>query len=295
MRRGVMSKQELWVNTSDNYKLNVKTWGDETLPALVLVHGYPDNQDVWEGMIPFLTKHFYVVTYDVRGAGQSDVPKKILSYRLAQLSKDLDAVVKQVLPNRQFHLAAHDWGSIQTWESVTENSFKDRILSYSTISGPCLDHAAFWMRKKLQHNPDQFVKQLAKSWYIMLFHLPFAAPTFWKFVPFSSWQKIFRLLENNQTIQANQNINTDGQFGVSLYRANFIPALARPRKRFAVCPVQAIVLDQDKYVSPELVDEMSYWVQDLSVTHVNANHWAIASQPENIATMIIAFAKQYNQ
>lgn len=288
-----MLKQEVWVNTTDNYKLNVKTWGNERLPALVLVHGYPDNQQVWEGIIPFLIDQFYVITYDVRGAGQSDIPKKILSYRLPQLSQDLDAVVTQVLKDRPFHLAAHDWGSIQTWESVTAPEFKQRILSYSTISGPCLDHAAFWMRKKLKNNPDQFLKQLAKSWYIMLFHLPFAAPTFWKLVPFSSWEKIFRLLENNQSIEANQNINTDGQFGISLYRANFIPALAQPRKRFAVCPVQAIVLDKDKYVSPELVDEMAYWVQDLSVTHLDANHWAVASQPEKIANLIAAFAKKH--
>lgn len=289
-----MLKQELWVTTSDNYKLNVKAWGDEKLPALVLVHGYPDNQEVWEQMIPFLTNQFYVITYDVRGAGHSDVPKKILSYRLPQLSKDLKAVVDHALSGRKFHLAAHDWGSIQTWESVTEPSFKDRILSYSSISGPCLDHAAFWMRKKLQNNPDQFLKQLAKSWYIMLFHLPLAAPTFWKFVPFKSWEKIFQFLENNKNAKANENINDDGLFGVSLYRANFIPALAKPRKRFAVCPVQAIVLEKDKYVSPELADEMSYWVKELTIQHFDANHWAVASQPEPIAKMIATFALKNN-
>ena len=288
-----MEKQQLSVKTTDGYQLHVKTWGDETLPALILVHGYPDNQEVWENIISYLTDQFYVVTYDVRGAGQSDVPKKIFSYRLPQLSLDLEAVANAALPNRTYHLAAHDWGSIQTWESVTEPKFKGKILSYTTISGPCLDHAAFWMRKKFKNNPDQFFKQLAKSWYIMLFHLPFAAPVFWKYVPLKSWEKIFRLLENNQNIEANQNINHDGKFGVSLYRANFIPSLTRPRQRFAQCPVQAVVLDEDKYVSPELVDEMAQWVEDLSVTHLAANHWAVVSQAEKIANIIADFAKKH--
>ena len=88
---------------------------------------------------------FYIVTYDVRGAGLSSIPKRIRDYRLERLSLDLQEVVDELLPNRQFHMAAHDWGSIQSWESVTEPKFKGRLLlSYTTISGPCLDHAALF-------------------------------------------------------------------------------------------------------------------------------------------------------
>ncbi|MCP5793027.1 alpha/beta fold hydrolase, partial [Klebsiella pneumoniae] len=91
--------------------------------------------------IEHLINDFYIVTYDVRGAGLSSIPKRIRNYRLERLSLDLQEVVDELLPNRQFHMAAHDWGSIQSWESVTEPKFKGRLLSYTTISGPCLDHA----------------------------------------------------------------------------------------------------------------------------------------------------------
>ena len=50
-----------------------------------------------------------IVTYDVRGAGLSSIPKRIRDYRLERLSLDLQEVVDE-LPNRQFHMAAHDWG-----------------------------------------------------------------------------------------------------------------------------------------------------------------------------------------
>ena len=278
-----------WVNTTDQQRLYVKLWGDVTKPALVLVHGYPDNQEVWEPIIQQLISDFYIVTYDVRGAGQSSVPRKVRDYRLEQLSQDLDSVTQVVLGDRKYHLAAHDWGSIQSWESVTEAKFRGRIISYTTISGPSLDHAAFWLREQFKHQKSKFFKQISKSWYIAVFQLPFLAPTAWQFFSPERWGKVVAELERTKNLPLNANIQQDGKNGVGLYRANFIPCLTRPRQRHAVCPVQAIVLKYDNFVSPELIDVLPQWVGDLSVVEVAANHWAILSQPETIAQYIRQF------
>ena len=188
------------VQTSDQQTLCAKTWGDQQKPALVLVHGYPDNQEVWESIIHELIDDFYIITYDVRGAGQSSIPKHIRDYRLERLSLDLEAVVNQLLLDRPFHLAAHDWGSIQSWESVTEPKFKNRILSYTTISGPCLDHAAWLLRDEVKTHPANFLKKLSKSWYIGAFHLPFIAPTVWHYFTPEKWGKILNGLERKQDL-----------------------------------------------------------------------------------------------
>lgn len=257
-----MQAQTQWVATSDQQRLYVKTWGNEANPALVLVHGYPDNQEVWELVIQQLIQDFYVLSYDVRGAGKSSIPKRIRDYRLEQLSLDLESVVNAVLENRPFHLAAHDWGSIQSWESVTEPKFRDRILSYSTISGPCLDHAAFWMRQQFKQNKPKFFKQLTKSWYIAVFQLPLLAPAIWTLFTPEKWDKVLQQLEQQKDLPLNRHIASDGKHGIGLYRANFIPRLTQPRQRFAVCPVQAIVLKRDNFVSPELIDEMPKWAEN---------------------------------
>ena len=283
------------VQTSDQQVLCAKTWGNEQNPALVLVHGYPDNQEVWEPIIHELIHDFYIVTYDVRGAGQSSVPKHIHDYRLQQLSLDLDAVTQQILGSRAFHLAAHDWGSIQTWESVTEPKFKGRILSYTTISGPCLDHAALLLREEMKHHPVDFLKKLSKSWYIGAFHLPFVAPTVWKFFSPEKWAKVLNGLERKNNLPLNFNIRKDGQYGIALYRANFIPRLTQPRQRFAQCPVQAIVLKYDAFVSPDyILKEMPKWVEQFEHVELNANHWAILSQPQKVAEYIATFAAKYS-
>ena len=274
-----------WVDTTDQQRLCVKTYGQPTRPALVLVHGYPDHQAVWEPVIAYLSQDYFVVSYDVRGAGESSIPQKISDYRLARLSQDLEEVVSKVLPNRGFHLAAHDWGSIQSWESVTDPRFKGRILSYSTLSGPCLDHAAFWMREQFQQNKAKFLKQMSKSWYIAVFQLPLLAPLTWNFFNPQRWAKIVRQLERRDDLPLNPKIVKDGKYGVNLY-------LARPRQRFAICPVQAIVLKYDQFVGPDLVDEMAKWVDNFSKVELDANHWAILSQPEQVAQLIDHFIQR---
>ncbi|WP_406612526.1 alpha/beta fold hydrolase [Acinetobacter schindleri] len=287
-----METQTQWVATSDQQRLAVRTFGDISKPALVLVHGYPDHQEVWKNVIVYLPDYF-IVTYDVRGAGDSSIPKYIRDYRLERLSMDLEEVVNAVLPGQSFHLVAHDWGSIQSWESVTDPRFEGRILSFTTISGPCLDHAAFWMRNQFKHNRSRFFKQLSKSWYIAMFQLPWLAPTAWNFFNPERWGKIIRELEGKEGLPLNQNIVKDGKYGVGLYRANFIPRLLKPRERYAICPVQAIVLKRDNFVSPQLVDEMPKWVQSFSRVELDANHWAILSQPKLIAESIREFTQQH--
>ncbi|OTG96389.1 alpha/beta fold hydrolase [Acinetobacter sp. ANC 3832] len=287
-----MHTQTHWITTQDDQKLCAKTWGNPSHPAMVLVHGYPDNQEVWEPIIEHLQSDFYIVTYDVRGAGQSSIPKRIRDYSLARLSLDLECVVNALLPKQNFHLAAHDWGSIQTWESVTEPKFKGRILSYTTMSGPCLDHAAFWMRDQFKHEKSKFFKQLVKSWYIVAFQLPILAPTVWHFFSPERWGMVLNQLEKTKGLPLNQNITADGEHGIGLYRANFIPRLTRPRQRFAQCPVQAVVLKRDNFVSPELIDEMPKWADDFERVEVDANHWAVLSRPQEIAEYIKTFAQK---
>lgn len=279
------------VQTSDQQTLCAKTWGDQQKPALVLVHGYPDNQEVWEPIIHELIDDFYIITYDVRGAGQSSIPKHIRDYRLERLSLDLEAVVNQLLLDRPFHLAAHDWGSIQSWESVTEPKFKDRILSYTTITGPCLDHAAWLLRDEVKTHPANFLKKLSKSWYIGAFHLPFIAPTVWHYFTPEKWGKILNGLERKQDLPLNFHIASDGKYGINLYRANFIPSLTRPRQRYAQCPVQAVVLMRDAFVSPDyILKGMPKWVEQFEYVELDANHWAMLSEPQKMADYIRQFA-----
>ena len=289
----MMQAQIQTLTTTDQQSLCVKTWGDSQKTPLVLVHGYPDNQEVWEKMIEELVGDYYIVTYDVRAAGSSSIPKRIRDYRLPRLSLDLQEVVNQILGERPFHMAAHDWGSIQSWESVTEPKLKGRLLSYTTISGPCLDHASLYLREKFKSEPSNVFKMLTKSWYIGAFHFPLLGPTVWKFFTPERWGKVLTGLEKMQGLPLSQNISADGKYGISLYRANFLPTLTQSRQRYAQCSVQAIILKQDSFVSPEYISEaMPRWVERFETVELDANHWAILSQPKKVAALIHQFIQR---
>lgn len=62
-------------------------------PALVLVHGLGGTgRGIWLKLIPELSKDHRVITYDLRGSGQSEVP--IGEYTIDLLTEDLHALVE---------------------------------------------------------------------------------------------------------------------------------------------------------------------------------------------------------
>jgi pimeloyl-ACP methyl ester carboxylesterase len=259
----------------------------------VLVHGYPDNQRVWEPVVAHLTERYRIITYDVRGSGESDAPDRTAEYKLDRLAADLKAITDALCPEQPFHLVAHDWGSIQSWESVTDPAMQPRIASYTTISGPCLDHVGCWMRRRLSRpvpkNLMALFGQLLHSWYIFLFHLPWLMPLLWRKFIAVRWPMVLQRLEGLDNEPSATRLK-DGYHAIKLYRANMIPRLLFPRPRHTRVPVQAIVLLQDKHVRPQLFDELSQWTRQLWRRDIEVGHWAILhDRPSRLAGFIAEF------
>ncbi|MDP2228881.1 MAG: alpha/beta fold hydrolase [Moraxellaceae bacterium] len=279
---------------SGRVKLAAYTRGNPDHPAVVLVHGYPDDSTTWDAVAERLAPHHFVVTYDVRGAGHSDRPKRVRDYTLETLSDDLVAVLDHVVPGRAVHLVGHDWGSIQTWESVTASHLQYRILSFTTISGPCLDHAGHWMQSRLINTNPAYVKkalkQLASSWYIVMFQLPLLAPTTWRL----AGQRLHKLIATAENVPFEPRAGgvKDGIFGVNLYRANFLKSLFQPRERYTGKPVQLIVAKQDNYVGAQLFEDISMWARNTWRRDVDAGHWTLLAEGERLAGWIADFVTQ---
>ncbi|WP_323120030.1 SDR family oxidoreductase [Burkholderia alba] len=274
--------------TSGDVTLAVKTWGDPAHPAVVLVHGYPDNSSVWHAVAPLLAKHHYVIAYDVRGAGLSSAPPRTSDYRLARLVDDFSAVIDTFSPERAVHVIAHDWGSIQAWECVTEPRLAGRIASYTSCAGPCLDHVGYWLRHQLTHpSPASFGRlggQLLRSWYVYFFHLPLLPELSWRLWLGRAWPRLLRSIERT-ALTPRPTQADDGARGVRLYRANFIRCLFAPRERYAQAPVQVIVPLRDKYVSPALSEDLSRWVPRYYRRTVAARHWLPIADPDRFAAL----------
>lgn len=262
---------------SDGVRLAVFEEGPPAAPTVLLVHGYPDTHAIWDDVAAALSSRFHVVRYDVRGAGQSDAPQRTADYRLAQLARDLFAVADAVSPDEPVHVVAHDWGSIQSWEAVTEPGAHERIASYTSISGPCLDHVAYWMRRRpTPRRLRQMLTQQLHSWYILAFHLPVLPELLWRTVLARRWPQVLHRLENVPPRPGHPapTLPSDAARGVSLYRANFRPRLAKPRERHTQVPVQVITPTDDHYATPALADGLERWVPRLWRRPLHAGHWS---------------------
>jgi pimeloyl-ACP methyl ester carboxylesterase len=288
-------------------RLAVYVSGPRDAPPIVLVHGYPDSAAVWEPVRAQLDTRYRVIAYDVRGAGASDAPAPLSAYRLERLAADLIAVADATCGARPFHLVGHDWGSIQSWEAVTDPAFKGRIASYTSISGPCLDHASLGLRGNDAGRPDHSVssrgetvkrpfgggvRQTLRSWYIFFFHLPWLPELVWRAGGARMWPLWLRVTERvrpaRDPAQTRNAIN-----GLKLYRANFVDKLLRPRARHAHAPVQFIVPLRDRYVGPELSLGLEGWLGAYERSEIDAGHWAVLREPALIAAGIGRFVAKY--
>ncbi|PWI42910.1 SDR family oxidoreductase [Streptomyces sp. ICBB 8177] len=276
--------------------LAVYEQGDAHRTTVLLVHGYPDTHRVWDDVADELARDHHVVRYDVRGAGASGRPRRRADYRLPLLAGDLFAVVDAVSPGEPVHVVAHDWGSIQSWEAVTEPGAAERVASYTSLSGPCLDHVALWIRHRLARPTPRHVGQLltqaAHSWYITAFHLPALAPAAWRLGLADRWSTVLRRIEGVTPHPGHPQptLADDAVRGITLYRANMLPRMARPRQRPTDVPVQLITLTKDHYVSPALSEGLERWAPRLWRRTVPATHWsALLEKGTTVARMVREF------
>ncbi|KAA5834374.1 SDR family oxidoreductase [Saccharopolyspora hirsuta] len=276
-----------WLDTSDGLRLAVREHGDPAAPTVLAVHGYPDDQSIWDGVVAALAGRFRVVTYDVRGAGESDKPRRTEAYLLDQLADDLGRVADLVSPDRPVHLLAHDWGSIQAWHAVTEPRLAHRFASFTSISGPCLDHAGRWMREKLRHPTPRslrkLVNQLIFSGYIGFFQLPALPELAWRTGVMGRLISTLERLDPRTAQNPTRPAVSDGVRGLALYRANMRERLGDPGERRTDIPVQVLSPTGDPFVSTPMQTEIAPWVANLRIRRVPGGHWLPRSRPDLVA------------
>ncbi|HEY9218755.1 MAG TPA: alpha/beta fold hydrolase [Phenylobacterium sp.] len=65
-------------------------------PAILLTHGYSSTSGMWQGQIEPLSKRFKLITWDMRGHGQSDYPQDQAAYSEEATVADMAAILDAV-------------------------------------------------------------------------------------------------------------------------------------------------------------------------------------------------------
>lgn len=102
------------------------------LPILC-VHGWPELAYSWRHqLVHFANAGYRIAALDVRGYGDSDRPKKIADYTMAELTSDVAAVVEHL--GGKAILFGHDWGAPIVWQ--TSIRYPDKVSAVAGLSVP---------------------------------------------------------------------------------------------------------------------------------------------------------------
>lgn len=252
------------------------------VPSLLLIHGYPDDHQVFLPVIAELAGTQHMIAYDTRNAGESRVQTEDgAGYSLAALVDDAFAVLAAVGVGT-VHLVGHDWGSIQGWAVVRDPRAAGVIGRYTSISGPDMGHFSRWIKARIGR-PREWGKlggQLLRSWYLMAFQLPVLPEAAWRLV-------LTRRFEQ----AAHRPLGDNPVRGLALYRSNLFGRGARIGRppgaaRRVHIPVQVVVPLRDAYLSPHLAEDLDGWIDDLTVVRVDGGHWWPASRPAEFARLL---------
>lgn len=88
-------------------RTHVALAGPLEAPAVVLVHGWPQNWWSWRGVIPLLAERHRVIAVDLRGHGWTEAPAS--GYEKERIADDLLAVLDALAVERVTWVG-HDWG-----------------------------------------------------------------------------------------------------------------------------------------------------------------------------------------
>lgn len=274
-------------------ELAVFECGNPDGETLVLMHGWPDTHHLWDGVVPLLADNFRLVSYDQRGHGESTDPPEVADFRLEELAQDLFAVIDAVSPDSPVHVVAHDWGSVQAWEAVCEPDAQRRIASFTSISGPNLDHLSLWIRDRFRRGKVAGpAGQALSSLYTAFFMTPVLPKLFFRVAGSRrNCERFLRVVEGTPAhrIHFGDTLSHDLVSGLRIYRANIVERLRRPRERRTSVPVQLLINTRDIAVRPAGYADTAQWVDRLERTDIRSGHWLPFAKPEVIASAVTGF------
>jgi pimeloyl-ACP methyl ester carboxylesterase len=283
--------------SSPGVTLAVTEHGDRASSThVVLVHGYPDDQQMWDPVVAALPADWHLITYDVRGSGRSTRPERRTCYRIERLVEDFAAVLDATVPDgAAVHLVAHDWGSIALWDAVADGicgpGLEGRIATYTSCSGPSIDHvaslAAGW-RGKLAMAP-----QSLHSWYVWLFLLPGLAELASRRATGSLRPVLRRIDPTIDLLPPDEELVANAVPSVDLYRANVLQRLRHPRIWSTSVPVQLVVATRDGFVTPRSLAGLEDRCHDLTRVEVDEGHWLPRARPAELADLVVTFVRTH--
>ena len=103
-------------------------------PAVLLLHGFPENSRMWDGVVPFLHgAGLRTVAPDQRGYSPGARPAEVTGYAIGEIVGDALGLL-DALDLPAAHVLGHDWGAVVGWHLAAKHP--DRVRTFTAVSVP---------------------------------------------------------------------------------------------------------------------------------------------------------------
>ncbi|MEE3066932.1 MAG: alpha/beta hydrolase [Actinomycetota bacterium] len=280
-----------YVELGDGVTIHVADAGPPGGPAVMLVHGFPENWWEWQELIgPLAADGYRVLCPDLRGAGWSSAPRS--RYTKVEMAQDLAAVLDQ-LGIEKVKLVAHDWGGPTAFIMMLRHP--EKVTGFFGINTV----APF-----VKLSPSG-VLNLWRLWYQIPISLPVIGPRLLK-DPNSRFMRMlgpwvgggFSIPEESASLYL-ECMSEPGhaEAGSRWYRSYQTGEMLRwVRGQYADArvdvPVRWLTGTQDPVITPALTNGYEDHISDFEVELVDgAGHWIIAQRPDLVLDRVRAFLK----
>jgi pimeloyl-ACP methyl ester carboxylesterase len=270
-----ISSRRLQVN---GVTMNVVDQGEG--PAVLLVHGFPDDYQLWRYQIPALLAAGYrVIAPDMRGCGESDAPRGTRAYAIAQLVADLVGVL-DALGVARVKLVGHDWGAVIGWFLCMHHP--ERVERFVTLT---VGHPNAYAQAPLE--------QKLKSLYAFLFQLRWLAELLLRA---GNWFCFRKLTAHHEAQRWIELLSRPGRLtaGLNYYRANIRIIIPRRYPPMTV-PVLGVWSDGDRFLCERQMTDSAKWAKDFRYERVDdASHWVPLDAPDRVNRLLLEYFRHCN-
>ncbi|OBH93263.1 alpha/beta fold hydrolase [Mycobacterium sp. E2733] len=281
-----------YVDLGSGVTIHVADAGPTDGPAVMLVHGFPENWWEWRELIgPLAADGYRVLCPDLRGAGWSSAPRS--SYTKAEMAEDLAAVLDR-LDVKTVKLVAHDWGGPVAFIMMLRHP--EKVTGFFGVNT-----VAPWVKRGLST-----VRNIWRFWYQIPISLPVIGPRMIS-APDSRFVRLLGSWVGGGYALPDEAVNLylecmrqpgHAEAGSRWYRSFQTGEMLRWMRgeyddaRVEV-PVRWLTGTQDPVITADLTDGYADHISDFEVELVDgAGHWIVAQRPELVLDRVRAFLRQ---
>jgi epoxide hydrolase 4 len=265
-------------------ELHVAQAGDGA--PLLLLHGFPDNGDLWRPLAMQLGATHRLWMPDLRGYRHSDKPPADADYALDRLLSDVLALCDALSARRpgRVALVGHDWGGILAWAFAARHP--ERVQRLIVFNAP----HPYRLTELLRDN----VAQRDASAYMARLREPGAEAA----LAAGGHARLRALVRSTQADMPADELEAlangwaqPGALSAMLawYRANDVRALDLGSGRIEA-PTLLLWGEQEGSFVPSNLDSLERWAPRLTIRRfADAGHWLPREQPRAAARAMIDF------